>query len=124
MQEEVFDQNNGSESAADESGAKKKRRGVLYIISASAVAGRLLVHAGLATETEIISMGGMGMQPHVWNSHPICTNSWVCLCLSNDDEHVCCHAALLCLWLQPTKAIGLHDGGQRYLLPIDCYKPT
>ena len=48
-EEEVFDQNNGSESAADESGAKKKRRGVLYIISASAVAGRLLVHAGLAT---------------------------------------------------------------------------
>ena len=35
-----------------------------------------------------------------------------------------CHAALLCLWLQPTKAIGLHDGGQRCLLPIDCYKPT
>ena len=29
MQEEVFDQNDGSESAADESGAKKKRRGVL-----------------------------------------------------------------------------------------------
>ena len=55
---------------------------------------------------------------------PICTNSWICLCLSNDDEHVCCHAALLCLWLQPTKAIGLHDGGQRCLLPIDCFKPT
>ena len=54
MQEEVFDQNDGSESAADESGAKKKRRGVLYIISASAVVGRLLVHAGLATETDII----------------------------------------------------------------------
>ena len=50
--------NDGSESAADERGAKKKRRGVLYIISASAVEGRLLVHAGLATETEIISMGG------------------------------------------------------------------
>ena len=43
---------------AEKSGAKKKRRGVLYIISASAVEGRLLVHAGLATETEIISMGG------------------------------------------------------------------
>ena len=48
MQEEVFDQNDGSESAADESGTKKKsdrakRRGVLYIISASAVEGRLLV---------------------------------------------------------------------------------
>ena len=43
MQEEVFDQNDGSESAADESGAKKKRKGVLYIISASAVEGRLLV---------------------------------------------------------------------------------
>ena len=53
MQEEVFDQNDGSES-----GPKKKRRGVLYIISTSAVEGRLLVHAGLATETEIISMGG------------------------------------------------------------------
>ena len=63
MQEEVFDQNDGRESAADESGAKKKRRGVLYIISASAVEGRLLVHAGLATETEIISMGVIGMQP-------------------------------------------------------------
>ena len=63
MHEEVFDQNDGSESAADESGTKKKRRGVLYIISASAVEGRLLVHAGLATETEIISMGGIGMQP-------------------------------------------------------------
>ena len=51
MQEEVFDQNDGSESAADESGAKKKRRGVLYIISASAVdEGRLLVHAELATD--------------------------------------------------------------------------
>ena len=37
MQEEVFDQNDGSESAAGESGAKKKRKGVLYIISASAV---------------------------------------------------------------------------------------
>ena len=58
MQEEVFDQNDGSESAAGESGAKKKRRGVLYIISASAVLV-LLVHAGLATETEIISMGGI-----------------------------------------------------------------
>ena len=46
------------ESAADKSGAKKKRRGVLYIISASAVEGRLLVHTGFATETEIISMGG------------------------------------------------------------------
>ena len=62
MLEEVFDQNDGSESAADESGTKKKsdrakRRGVLYIISASAVEGRLLVHAGLATQTEIISMG-------------------------------------------------------------------
>ena len=102
---------------AVKAGQRKKRRGVLYIISASAVEGRLLVHAGLATETEIIS-------PHVWNSYPICTNSRICLCLSNDDEHVCCHAALLCLWLQPTKAIGLHDGGQRYLLPIDCYKPT
>ena len=45
MQEEVFDQNDGSESAAGESGAKKKKRGVLYIISASAVEGRLLVHA-------------------------------------------------------------------------------
>ena len=45
--------------AADESGTKKKRRGVLYIISASAVEGRLLVHAGLATQTEIISMGGI-----------------------------------------------------------------
>ena len=47
MQEEVFDQNdgNGSESAAGESGAKKKWSGVLYIISASAVEGRLLVHA-------------------------------------------------------------------------------
>ena len=32
MQEEVFDQNDGSESAADEYGSKKKRRGVLYII--------------------------------------------------------------------------------------------
>ena len=67
MQEEVFDQNDGSESAADdrESGARKKRKAVLYIISASAVEGRLLglVHAGLATETEIISMGGIGMQP-------------------------------------------------------------
>ena len=61
-----------SESAADESGAKKKRRGVLYIISASAVEGRLLVHAGLATETEIISMGGIGMQPPCleYGSHP------------------------------------------------------
>ena len=39
MQEEVFDQNDGSESAAGESGAKKKSRGVLYIISASAVEG-------------------------------------------------------------------------------------
>ena len=39
---EVFDQNDGSESAADESGAMKKRRGVLYIISASAVEGRSL----------------------------------------------------------------------------------
>ena len=58
MQEEIFDQNDGSESAAGESGAKKKRRGVLYIISASAVEGRLLVHAGLARATEIISMGG------------------------------------------------------------------
>ena len=58
MQEEVLDQNDGSESAADESGAKKKRRGVLYIISASVVEGRLLVYVGLATETEIISMGG------------------------------------------------------------------
>ena len=57
MQEEVFDQNDGSESAADESGAKKKRKGVLYIISASAVEGRLLVHAGLATQKEIISIG-------------------------------------------------------------------
>ena len=63
MQEEVFDQNDGRESAADESGAKKKRRGVLYIISASAVEGRLLVHAGVTTETEIICMGGTGMQP-------------------------------------------------------------
>ena len=54
MQEEVFDQNDGSESAADESGARK---GVLYIISASAVEGRLLVHAGLATQKEIISIG-------------------------------------------------------------------
>ena len=53
MEEEVFDQNDGSESAADESGAKKKGRGVLYIISALAVEVR-----GLATETEIISMGG------------------------------------------------------------------
>ena len=58
MQEEVFDQNDGRESVA-----KKKRRGVLLIFSASAVHGRLLVHAGLATETEIISMGGKGMQP-------------------------------------------------------------
>ena len=40
-----------------------QRRGVLYIISASVVAGRLLVHAGLVTETEIISMGVIGMQP-------------------------------------------------------------
>ena len=62
MQEEVFDQNDASESAAGESGAKKKRRGVLYIISASAVEGWLLVHTGLATETEIISIG-IGMQP-------------------------------------------------------------
>ena len=63
MLEEVFDQNDGSESAADESGTKKKsdrakRRGVLYIISASAVEGRLLV------QMEIISMRGLGMQPH------------------------------------------------------------
>ena len=71
--------------------------------------------------------GRLGMQPPCMSgiySHPICTNSWIRLCLSNDDEHVCCPAALLCLWLQHTKAIGLHDGGQRYLLPIDCYKPT
>ena len=60
MQEEVFDQNDGSESAADESGAKKKRRGVLYIISASAVEGRLLVHAGLATID--IRLEGIGNQ--------------------------------------------------------------
>ena len=43
--------------------AKAGQRDVLYIISASAVEGRLLVHAGLVTETKIISMGGMGMQP-------------------------------------------------------------
>ena len=56
-------------------------------------------------------------------SAPIAGSAYV-LATICDDEHVCCHAALLCLWLQPTKAIGLHDGGQRYLLPIDCYKPT
>ena len=120
MQEEVFDQNDG---AADESGAKKKRGGVLYFISASTVEGRLLVHAGLATETEINSMdygrSGDAAPMSAWNSHPICTNSWICLCLSNDDEHVCCHAALLCLWLQPTKAIGLHDGARTKISNAD-----
>ena len=76
MQEEVFGQNDGSESAADESGAKKKRRGVLYIISASAVEGHLLVHAGLATETEIISMGArLGMQPS--HLHQIAGSAYV-----------------------------------------------
>ena len=77
MQEEVFDQNDGRESAADESGAKKKRRGVLYIISASAVEGRLLVHAGLATETEIISMGGAPMSGIATPSAPIAGSAYV-----------------------------------------------
>ena len=63
MLEEVFDKNDGSESGTKKKSDRAKRRAVLYIISASAVEGRLLVHAGLATQTEIVSMGGLGMQP-------------------------------------------------------------
>ena len=45
-------------------GTKKKRRGVLYIISASAVEGGLLVHACRTRNRDgNHSMGGIGMQP-------------------------------------------------------------
>ena len=35
--------------------------------------------------------------PHVWYSHPICTNSWICLWISDDDEH-----GLPCCWGLPS----------------------
>ena len=82
---------------------------MLYIISTSAVEGCLLVHAELATQTKIISMG---CSPHEYiatPSAPIAGSAYVLAAMMS----MCCHAALLCLWLQPTKAIGLHDGGQR-----------
>ena len=105
--------------------AGQRRKGeVCFILCllASAVESRLLVHVGLATQTGYRDVGpksGIATP-----SAPIAGSA--CLCLSNDNEHVCCHAALLCLWLQPIKFIGLHDGGQRYLMPFDCYiyKPT
>ena len=58
---------------------------------ASASEGLVLIHKcrdGFRQQWKPFEHPPLRCRPHVWNSHLICTNSCICLWLSNDDEHV------------------------------------